>query len=237
VYWRRRVTLVVMLGLVLAAVWQTRVNRGDSDDPPAMAQSDAGSDAAGSGGAVPTMGRALAASAAVGAAASTSAPGMAGGAASTPPVRPVLAQPVGRCDPATTIARADAPETVTSGAGATLQVRLSTTATEACTLALTDRLLVQVARDDEAIWRLEDCPSALTTASVALHPAWSTVIDIAWSGRVSNARCGLETAVAAPGTYSLQAAILSGEPGSAELEVRAAEQQRPARRDQAGQTG
>lgn len=230
-YWRRRLTLVMMLALVLAAVWQTRVNRSESDGPPAAAQADSEAGPAGSAAeaAASTNARRLAASAAVGAAVSASSiPERVGGEASPPRVRPVLAEPVGRCDPSATIARADAPESVTSGAGATLQLRLSTTATEACTLTLTDRLLVQVARDDEAVWRLQDCPSALTAASVVLQPAWSTVVDIVWSGRVSNAKCGLETAAVAPGRYSLQAAVLSGEPGTAELEVIAAE--RPERR-------
>lgn len=229
-YWRRRLTLVLMLALVLGAVWQTRANQGDPGEPPATA--DLALEPEGHGAAASSR---FPAAAAMGAAASTSSvPGLAGEATSSTRVQPVLAAPVGRCDPAATIARADVPEPVTSGGGATLQVRLSTTATQACTLVLTDRLLVQVAREDEAVWRLQDCPSALTTASVVLQPAWATVVDVAWSGRVSNARCGLETAAAAPGTYSLQAAILSGEPGTAELEVLAAERPERARRRATG---
>jgi hypothetical protein len=216
--------LVVMVTLVLAAVWQTRANRNDSAEPPVATQGDSAIAPDAAASTSPRRSAAAAASAAaLGAVASTFSPEPSGVEASSSGVRPVLAAPVGRCEPSSTVARADAPKSVTSGEGATLQVRLSTTASEACTLALTDRLLVQVARDDEAVWRLADCPSALTTASVVLQPAWSTVIDIAWSGRISNARCGLETAAVAAGSYSLQAAILSGEPGTAELEVLAPE--------------
>jgi hypothetical protein len=230
VYWRRRLIVVmVMLALVLAAVWQTRVNRGDND---AAAPPEGATGTETEGTAEPT-GTDRFAAAAVGAAVSAdSLATVTGAEAGSPHVRPVFAEPTGRCDPTATTATADVPEPVVSGTGAVLQVRLRTTAASACTLFLTDRLLVQVTRDDEAIWRLQDCPSALSTPSVVLQPAWSTVIDIAWSGRASNAKCGLGTPAADPGNYSLQAAILSGEPGTTDLRVLA-----PDRPERGGETG
>jgi hypothetical protein len=228
VYWRRRLTVVVVLALVLGAVWQTRVNRGGSTDLSAASQPGAAvsdrAEAAGLRGA----GR-FAAAAGVGATAGTSQD-VAGRTPGAAVIRPVFATPVGRCEPTATSARADVQEPVVSGTGATLQVRLSTSATAACTLVLEDRLLVQVARDGEAIWRLRDCPSAVASDSVVLQPGWATVVDITWSGRTSNAKCGLDTPAAAPGTYALQAAILSGEPGTSQLDVLAAERPQRGRR-------
>lgn len=226
-YWRRRLTVVVLLAMVLGAVWQTRVNRSASTDPSAASQDSAsGMDPAAEAGAHP-----FAAAAGAGATAGTSRE-VTGRSPRSALIRPVFSTPAGRCEPSATTARADVPEPVVSGTGATLQVRLSTAAASACTLVLEDRLLVQVARDGEAIWQLRDCPSAVTTDSVVLQPGWATVVDITWSGRASNAKCGLETPAAAPGTYALQAAILSGEPGTSELDVLAAE--RPQRAGRSG---
>jgi hypothetical protein len=131
----------------------------------------------------------------------------------------VFSAPVGPCDPAETTAIADAPESVVAGSSTVLQVRLRTTGDLACTLTLEGQLLVQVSQEDEALWRLSDCPSALATDTTVLHPGWATVVDVTWSGRASNASCALETADAVPGRYQVQAAMLSGEPGASELEV------------------
>lgn len=138
-------------------------------------------------------------------------------------VRPVLSPPVGRCDPATTLVRPDAPDPVVAGTGALLQLRVAVSGDRACTLVLGEQLLAQVSRDGEPRWRLSDCPSALSEDSVVLRPGWATVVDIAWSGRTSNATCSVETTALRAGTYQLQAAMLGGEPGAVDLEVVRAE--------------
>jgi len=134
-------------------------------------------------------------------------------------VRPVLGAPAGACDPAAVTVTPSVGGPVVAGTGVLLQLRLAVTAERACRAHLGNRLLVQVARDDEPVWTLTDCPSALATDTVVLHPGWMSVIDLAWSGRASNARCSVETVPARPGTYQLQAAMLGGEPAMVGLEV------------------
>lgn len=230
VYWTRRLVLlaiVVLLGFVLTR-WVTvrYVDSASTDAGAATAAAADGAAADDSGDATPAPARSDHAMSAAGigataGAVATSGPAVepangAGGAATT---QPLFSAPVGPCDQAETTAFADAPESVVSGTGAVLQVRLRTTGDQACTLTLTGQLLVQVALEDEALWRLSDCPSALTTAATVLHPGWATVVDVTWSGRASNASCALETADAPPGRYQVQAALLSGEPGTSALEV------------------
>lgn len=167
-----------------------------------------------------------AAAAATGAAMSTSPPAIARagrGSSRALHVRPVLSPPVGSCDPAATLVRPDAAEPVVAGTGALLQLRVTVVGDNACTLRLGERLLVQVSRDGEPDWRLSDCPSALSTDAVVLRPGWASVVDIAWSGRTSNATCSVETPPVRAGTYQLQAAMLGGEPGVVDLEVVPAE--------------
>lgn len=233
VYWTRRGLLLV---LVLLLAWG--LARCSSVDPSAESGSSAVGDtisAADAPGADAAVGSPLGLAGGAAADASTAAAG-AGATAGTatprprdgrrsrssaPPqrVRPVLGAPVGACDPAATTVIPSVGGEVIAGAGAQLQLRLSTVGAQACRLSLGNRLLVQVARDDEPVWRLADCPSALTADTVVLHPDWATVVDIAWSGRTSNATCSVETTAVRPGTYQLQASMLAGEPGTVDLEV------------------
>lgn len=228
VYWTRRLvllTFVVLLGFVLAR-WVTaryldspstsEAGAADTAETDTSGTSDAAATQPSSGSSMAAAGMGATAGAVATSGQAVQSAATADGAATT---QPVFSAPVGSCDPAETAASADSPESIVAGTGAVLQVRLRTTGDEACTLMLEGQLLVQVGQDDEALWRLSDCPSAMATDAMVLHPGWASIVDVTWSGRASNASCALETADAAPGRYEVQAAMLSGEPGASELEV------------------
>ncbi len=137
--------------------------------------------------------------------------------------QPVLPPPSARC-------RADEVSVVPTvvgaaqaGAETALQLQVTSMSDTTCRLPLGERLLVQVSRDGEPAWRLADCPAALSTESVVLYPSWTSVVDVTWSGRTSNATCSVGTRAVRPGAYRLQAAMLGGEPDTTRFEVETAD--------------
>ncbi len=117
----------------------------------------------------------------------------------------------------------DVSEPVRVGDVVPLQLRVTTSAGRPCVLSLDARsLLVAVTSDDRAIWSTSRCTGAVPTRSVVVQPHWSTVVDMEWSGRLGRAGCDSTDPLATPGSYTVQAALVEGEPAAIDFELRPA---------------
>lgn len=93
---------------------------------------------------------------------------------------------------------------------------VSSTEATACTLSPTDADLVAVVTaNNTAIWDSTVCKTSLLTTPVAISPRWASLVETAWSGRGSGAKCAKKEGYATPGRYVIQAGTLGGEPGKA----------------------
>lgn len=93
---------------------------------------------------------------------------------------------------------------------------ISSTETTACTLTPADAdLLVVISANKVAVWDSTVCKTSLLTSPVAISPGWSTLADTTWTGRGSGSACSPKEGFATPGTYTIQAGTLGGEPGKA----------------------
>lgn len=103
-----------------------------------------------------------------------------------------------------------------------VRLAFTTTSTRACTLDLADvDLIVDVANDDGvSLWSTQVCPDAVPQRSVQLDPTWSTSVDLTWSGRRGGDDCADTERFLPAKTYEVRAAVLGGEPGTAEAVLR-----------------
>ncbi len=138
-----------------------------------------------------------------------------------------------RCDPATVSVVPQVVAPVRLGEAVPVQLRMGTSAAQPCVLALdASSLLVAVSSGDRQIWSSTRCPGAIPTRSVVLHPHWSAVVDMVWSGRLGRAGCDSTAPAATAGGYTVQAALVEGEPGAADFTLRPAAEPRHGRRNQ-----
>lgn len=219
VYWVRRALLLVILAL---AIWGVlRWAGGDQpakDRGTASVQGEAPSDPT----PAPPTTRATS---------GTPRPQPATPGVHTVPAR--FVSPDQECEPSTlrvvpaVVGLARAGETVR------IHLRLSSTVESACTVSLdADALLVAVSSGDKTVWSSSRCTQAVPTRSLAVQPHWSTVFDVVWSGQLSRRGCDLTAPFAAQGFYTVQAAMLEGEPGTADFELDApAQPQDPRKQD------
>jgi hypothetical protein len=107
-------------------------------------------------------------------------------------------------------------------AGEPVQVtlRISSTSSKACSLGIdADHLLVAITSAGDVVWDSTKCEDAVPAREIALQPGWSALVDVTWTGRYSGRNCAPDASVAEPGTYTVEAAVLEGEPSQADFEA------------------
>lgn len=101
-----------------------------------------------------------------------------------------------------------------------LSLRISSDSSAPCSLGLdAESLLVVISDGNDTVWDSTHCEDDLPVRDLALQPRWSTLIDLTWSGRHSGRNCASDARPAEPGTYTVEAAMLEGEPSEAEFEL------------------
>jgi hypothetical protein len=101
-----------------------------------------------------------------------------------------------------------------------LTLRISSVTSTPCSLDLdADHLLVSITDGDDTVWESTRCEDEIPVRELALQPNWSALVDVTWSGLYSGRRCTSGSTPAEPGIYSVQAAVLEGEPSEAEFEL------------------
>lgn len=137
-----------------------------------------------------------------------------------------------RCDPATVDVLPEVSEPVRVGEAVPLTLLLTTSVPRGCTLELdSSSLLVAVTSGDRQIWSSTRCTGAVPTRQLVVRPHWSTLIEMAWSGRLGRGGCDSTEPAAPPGTYTVQAALVEGEPGGSDFRLRPAAPKRPPNSD------
>ena len=101
-----------------------------------------------------------------------------------------------------------------------LSLRISSGSSSPCSLGLdAESLLIVISDGNDTVWDSTHCEDDLPVRDLALQPRWSTLIDLTWSGRHSGRNCASDATPAEPGTYTVEAAMLEGEPSEAEFEL------------------
>ncbi|MEO6605726.1 MAG: hypothetical protein ABIN55_08940 [Aeromicrobium sp.] len=189
IYWRRRLLFVAV---VIALIWVGTQVFGGGDDPKADPKATATATTTAAPVATPTDG-----------------------------VLSVnLASATGACDPE----KIRITPTVKSGqltkAPVTVGLVVSSTETKPCTLtpSVAD-LLVVISANKVAVWDSTVCKTSLLTNPVAISAGWATLVQTTWSGRGSGSKCSTKEGFATPGTYTIQAGTLGGEPGKTTFDL------------------
>jgi hypothetical protein len=107
-----------------------------------------------------------------------------------------------------------------AGEPVTITLRVSTSSSTACSLSLdAEHLLLSITSGDDTVWDSTHCDDAIPTRDLALQPRWSALVDVTWSGQYSGRRCPSDGTAAEPGTYTIEAAVLEGEPTATDFEL------------------
>lgn len=206
VYRRRR--LVVLLVLVVVVLGVVRLFTGGGDDPAPAAQPVAPTSSA-----TP--------------AAPTAAPSSAPATAEPRTRKEVdvdvdLSAASGACDARSVAVRPGVPGGAFAAGPVPVRLAFTTTASRPCSLDLADvDLIVDVANEDgNSLWSTQVCPDAVPQRSVQLDPTWSTTVDLTWSGRRGGDECAADERFVPAKTYQVRAAVLGGEPGTADVVLR-----------------
>ncbi|WP_158296645.1 hypothetical protein [Nocardioides albidus] len=212
VYWRRR---VFVLGIAFALVFViarvlTAGSDASSDPRPAAEQA---------GGRVASTGTTARAdddqkSGGRGATAPT-------GTGPTTPTAPSLAEPDGECDASDVLVTPSVAPGAVAGRDVPLTLSLQTRESEACTWQVSaDTVVVKVAQGTEDVWTTGQCPQALSAQPVVVRRAVATTVQLVWAeARESTDGCTRRAGWAAPGTFTIAAAALGGEPAEAQFEL------------------
>lgn len=183
IYWRRR---LLFLALVIALIWIGTKVLGGGDDPKAKPE--------------PT---------ATATATVTAIPAPTAGALTVK-----LTSATRSCDPEKIrVTPTVKPGQLTNGS-VEIGLVVSSTEDKACTLtpSVAD-LLVVISANKVAVWDSTVCKTSLLTTPIAVSPGWATLAEASWSGRGSGTKCSAKEGFATPGSYTIQAGTLGGEPG------------------------
>lgn len=192
IYWRRR---LLVLALLIGLIWIGTKVFGGGDDPKAEPEPTATATATVAPEPAPTEGV----------------------------LNVKLVSATKDCDPE----KIRVTPTVKSGqltkAPVTVGLVVSSTDKAACTLtpAVAD-LLVVISANKVAVWDSTVCKTSLLSDPVAISPGWATLAETTWSGRGSGSKCSAKEGFATPGSYTIQAGTLGGEPGKATFTLDAA---------------
>ncbi|HKE68919.1 MAG TPA: hypothetical protein VKB55_06675 [Nocardioidaceae bacterium] len=101
-----------------------------------------------------------------------------------------------------------------------MTLRVSSASSSACSLSLDgDHLLVSISEGHDVVWDSTHCTDDVPVVDLALQPHWSTLVDFTWSGLHSGRQCTPDSTPADPGSYTVQAAVLEGEPSQADFDL------------------
>lgn len=209
VYWRRR---AFVLGIAFALVFViarllTAGSDASSDEQPAAEQAGGQVDRAGAGD---SDGAGDGTPAADGA--TTPA---------TVPTTPTLAVPEGECAASDVLVTPSVATGAIAGRDVPLTLSLQTRESEACTWQMSaDSLVVKVAQGSKDVWTTRQCRQAVADQSVVVRRTVAATVQVVWAeARESTEGCTRRAGWAEPGTFTVAAAALGGEPAQADFEL------------------
>jgi hypothetical protein len=209
VYWRRRLTLL-MVAAVLVLGLVALVHGGGSHGDRAAQVADVTTPSAAPG---PT-GRAATERSASGAGApatsrtpTTAAPAV---TAATPTA---LATPSGPCQDADVVVT---PGVTVLPTSVSIRLALTSATTPACTWEISPGTVqVAIKRAGADVWNTALCREAVPTESLVVRQGTPAYVDVVWGGHIATDGCSVHNPAASYGTYKVQAAALGGKASSA----------------------
>ncbi|MGH3496603.1 MAG: hypothetical protein ACRDP1_03960 [Nocardioidaceae bacterium] len=137
-------------------------------------------------------------------------------------VRPNLPAASGTCDPTQVSVSPSVVGPAYAGRRSLITLVFTTTG-KPCTLAVDAKdLLVAVQGSSGTAWTSHRCTAAIPSSSLVLRPGWLATVGVAWTGHVSDASCSTAAPAVATGSYTVQAAVIGGEPASTTVHVQSA---------------
>lgn len=134
--------------------------------------------------------------------------------------KPTLAQPDGPCEAADIAVTPSVAKGAEAGGDVTLTLSLQTLSSEACTWQVSrSTVTARISDDGRELWSTRQCPRAVPTQSVVVRRSVATVVELSWDAKESAEGCSRRTSWVMPGDYTLEAAALGGEPGSADFSL------------------
>lgn len=228
VYWVRRLVLLVAVVLVVAALWWLLSGLGGSQQPSSGPATGATSATTSSPPTALGSTSAQAAGTPSGAHHKAQQPGET--PTGQPPHRkglaghrkaPPLAQPTGDCAPGDVGIVIDVADT-TAGHPVKATLSLTSLAASACTLQVTpDSLVLRITSGADVVWSSDDCPDSLPARQIVVRADPATAYAFRWNGRRSVQGCLDPGAVATPGGYWVEAALVGAGAHKAYFDVAA----------------
>ncbi|MBM7518143.1 hypothetical protein [Nocardioides nitrophenolicus] len=217
VYWRRR---VFVLGIAFALVFViarvlTAGSDGRSGEQPAAEQAGGQVDPAADPSSDDTE--------SAGAEGSRGTDAADGAVPPSVPTTPTLAVPDGECAAADVLVTPSIAEGAVAGRDVAITLSLQTRESEACTWQVSaDSLVVKVAEGGRNVWTTSQCPQAVAAQSVVVRRAVPAAIQLTWAeARESTDGCTRRAGWADPGSFTVAAAALGGEPAEADFVLNA----------------
>ena len=200
VYWRRRLVLLTVVGLVFIVGLKVvgHLGGGSDDGTQANLTSNTGQTTDPDDGTetidVESDG--------------TTDPAISPGTSDSP-----LPEPSGDCEP-TDLVVSPTVGAVGSDGAIGLTLALHTMDTPACNWQVSDHTMqVKITTRGKTVWSTADCPKAMPDQSVVVYRDTTTPVTMTWSGRFSSPGCPSHERWASYGNYTATAAIFGGEPG------------------------
>lgn len=130
------------------------------------------------------------------------------------PSEPVLVEPQGAC------ADKDVEVTPTVGSAVagqpvTIQIRLRTVSTPACTWRMSSRhMALKITDGTDEVWSSQQCRFGIPISDVVVRQAVVTTVEMTWNARRSGPGCPHNPRWVLPGDFRVSTAALGGEPAS-----------------------
>ncbi len=99
---------------------------------------------------------------------------------------------------------------------------LTSLATVACTLQITpDSLVLRITSGSDVVWSSDDCPDSVPARQLVVRADPATTYGFTWNGRRSVQGCLSPGAMATPGGYWVEAALVGADIHKAYFDVTA----------------
>ncbi|WP_408897888.1 hypothetical protein ACJ5H2_01990 [Nocardioides sp. R1-1] len=110
-------------------------------------------------------------------------------------------------------------EGAVAGRDVPVTLSLQTRESEACTWQVSaSTVVVKVVSDGDDVWTTRQCPQAVTDQAVVIRRAVPTTVQVVWhEARESTEGCTRRADWVLPGTFTVAAAALGGEPAQADF--------------------
>ncbi|WP_183094260.1 hypothetical protein [Nocardioides stalactiti] len=138
----------------------------------------------------------------------------------TPTIDPALTvAPEGNCDPAD-VRVTPYVDAATAGQPVQIGLSLQTVQADACYFRVgADKVTVKITKRGREIWTSRECADPVPDQSVVVRRVVATVVRMTWDARESDPDCTNRRSWLMPGSFTIAAATLGGEPAESGFDL------------------